>query len=798
MSATNAASTAALLTGGYAHQDGIPADRFFAPLEGGAAGTWYQLGANGTSGAIAEPSDAHGSLAASNGTLIEQMDTDTSGSTVVVTGDTRECTIARGTGGNDCSSGGDYRPTSSDGFPCDPPYGPQSSGNTPSPTPSYCTSDLNTMNKAATAIGSSVRFAYVYLPEVGLVKQHTGEVDTTTPPQPVAASLPPNTATPSLAQQLKDTDAAIAAFATQYDSTSHQNWQSTYMFVVGNHGYELTPPSHRVLAPGTQQDLAEYVHNTWDHYTFVPQGTLGLVYAPKGATGSDRQTTLKAIKDHLLGLNQNQQCTPPAGPCIDEVLYTNAADADAVGDSTYAGADGKTHSTVVDVEHPTWQFVNHKLLPIDPAGGAVTGLSGDLVVVFHQGWAAERATPVDATNATTATTAPTDGNLNPYEDPINPWPASAGGPRNRAIAAILSGGPSLTSNPVLEYRYDPTQNDGRDPVLDDSGNSAYTMSQSNPTPAVDQANVNPGDDAFFPNQTSANPCGDPTGALNTGHFDQPNTVDFAPTIASLLQVSVPPGQLAGCFLHGGDELHPAFKNRLQPFNDSEPLGGCPEDPSACPPPEPPQPPSQISIAPTPPPYPEWGCGPGLYQNLRAQVVDSKYKPVGQAKPGSPMSFMQISADFCRPKSAVTLTLYVKPKPKAKAGRASRRSSTERLLAQVHFCPFTVPKGPNVKLRFKVPDRYQPTHVGLLIQEVNELPPGERHPVTKVGKPSHGTPACPPPNFRPVGHRTGAIVAIRDASYLHRRAPAHVKKGRRGPGKHKRHKSGHGAARRRPA
>jgi hypothetical protein len=259
-----------------------------------------------------------------------------------------------------------------------------------------------------------------------------------------------------------------------------------------------------------------------------------------------------------------------------------------------------------------------------------------------------------------------------------------------------------------------------------------------------------------------------------------------------------PDQIAGCFLHGGQLPGAAFQKPFVNNNNDTVGGGCPEDPSACPPPEPPQPAPEISIAPPPPPPPEFSC-PGLFQNLRAQVVGGPpgYLPVGRAKPGTALSFMQISADFCQPKSAVTLTLYVKPKGstnhkqrrKSKAARTSapRHSSTEHLLAQVHFCPFTVPKGPSVKLRFRVPDRYQPTHVGLHVQPVQDLPPGERHPVTKVGKPSHGTPACPPPNFRPVGSPPGgAIIAIHDASYLHHAAPSHLTKSsrRRGHGRHK--------------
>jgi hypothetical protein len=161
------------------------------------------------------------------------------------------------------------------------------------------------------------------------------------------------------------------------------------------------------------------------------------------------------------------------------------------------------------------------------------------------------------------------------------------------------------------------------------------------------------------------------------------------------------------------------------------------------------------------------------KDSRGRVVKDKHgKPVKilattqfisatDARRGLPLNSIQLTADFGRPYSQVTLTLY-----RRQALRSHRRS----LVTLVRFCPFTVQRAPGVELRFDVPGPsangpgYDPTHIGVAVQEVKTghfpVPAGDK---------------CVPANtkvvdFAAFGKLGGTVVPIAYANLLHKRSP----------------------------
>ena len=748
------------------------------------------------------------------------------------------------------------------------------------PTPVCPADDLQTMNTATQFLdpGPNITLTYIYLAELGIAKQYNGVVNAnSTAYAPGAASGsgatgpvgPSGSPPPSVGQALSDLDFSIAQFVAQYNSQRGGDWSNTVMMIVGNHGYELTPQNQRVPDPysdpanspstassaggnpdpnvpygDSTPDLSEYVTGlansitkTTDSAMLIPQGSMATVYYnPTNKTALNdptlRANVLAALRADLLGtgkdaagvpqVNGDSRCQQSsAGGCVSEVLYVNPTDAPA----------GHPELAIAN-KHPSWRqdTVNLKscdqnapfVSPLPITVGTTTyarcqstGSAGELLVVMSPGWAAGRIAPLVGTQGNPpAATQPIPG-IN-YSDPVNPYLASGGGPRNRAIAAIIDG--PTANNVTREFKWSPTANppnDGRSPVINGpdlpnsdpntesangqakySGATAYDQAngyQADTSAATDFANAIPGDDAVIAGASvdysdPAHPRYPLQGPVVEGHEKQAQTVDFMPTIAALLKVSVPSNQLAGRM------LQEAFGILLQPVNNSEDIGAqlpdpCTVDPASCQPPPP--------VVYPPPPVNPFSFT-GLIRNVRAQVVDDRYQPARMAPLGADLSYLELTADFGKPEAQVTLTLYhTGSKPpaagtsstSARSGRshASHKAHGARthhtssrahrapantpqsaglnLVALVRFCPFTVKRGPDVKLRFKVPPKFQPDHVGITVQEVVPTTPS-----AASGAPAGS--ACGSPSqlaFRPVGPIAGTIVPIKDASLLHTKA-----------------------------
>ncbi|HEX2015807.1 MAG TPA: hypothetical protein VGN69_03855, partial [Solirubrobacteraceae bacterium] len=441
------------------------------------------------------------------------------------------------------------------------------------------------------------------------------------------------------------------------------------------------------------------------------------------------------------------------------------------------------------------QMLNYKACDpnakfISPAScPASAGNGGELLVIMEPGWAPGRATPaVD-----------TSGGVPSASDPVNPYPASEGGPRNRSIAAIIDG-PS-TGNLVYEFPWIAGTDDGRSPVTTHPDTTSDPRQENNSTQAkyygptgYDQAsgyrassatapspaNSIPGDDAIVYGAPAQTPTGNlcPDSDPACGRERQAQTVDFMPTIAALMKISVPSNQLAGRI------LQEPFGVPLALFNENEDIG------VAEPPPLPPPPPPPVVIQPPPPPPPS---NPftfhGLVRKVHAEVgqlVGKTFNPVEKARSGADLSAIQLTADFGRPQAQVTLTLYhkgVRPGSSARVPgrrRAKARSSggAQNLVTLVRFCPFSVTRGPGVKLRFSVPPRFAPDHIGLTVQETIAAPkvvpkvPTSKASTRGAGGPAAqaaaAKPACPAGAVKAIGRAGGAVVPIRNAALLHTR------------------------------
>jgi hypothetical protein len=405
-------------------------------------------------------------------------------------------------------------------------------------------------------------------------------------------------------------------------------------------------------------------------------------------------------------------------------------------------------------------------------------VSGDLVVLLKPGWAAGR-TPPDP-NAVKDNAGASGG-----PDITNPYNGSDGGPRNRAVAALINGPTSgcggsnaksycvrqvdAAANggwyPVLKSDRDPRVNPSKaekpPPPNPSSGEMQYSNTQTDPG-GVNAANdpnpaTNPNfaDDAFVPpaNYPDSLAGEDPKAY---GHEVQPVTVDFAPTIAALLQVSMPADQIQGRI------VQEAFTGQVTPVCDTCEDIGVGELPIEEPAPPPPPPPKQ----------PKGFDFNGLVRELRAQVVDDKAgSPYKQAKPGASMSTVKLEGDFGKPKSSVTLTFYRQVVGGAKGAKAKKRAKGKvvRVKAIARFDPFPLTRG-HVVMRLKVPGIFHPSHIGVSVQQITDAKAtgGKNQP-----KPVSCTTVKPlqPVKFMCFGPTAGDIVGITDASKLHTRKPA---------------------------
>jgi hypothetical protein len=699
MSASTASATVSLLTGGYPQQTGVPADEFRGPEE-------RRLGS------LQSAITTDDFLADSVFTQLDlQLPSERS---LAFDGDPRLAPLTAD--------------ASATWIPVSPP--PDENGRplpdtSAPPTPAYCVlphsidiatgpfyeaasscpaSDLVTANKAATDTAATpTSFVYMHLAELGRVKRLVGDVDHAkavdleTQADETLDGTPDGDST-AVRNQLALTDSAIASFVERYSTGTQtaDQWGRTVLMIVGNHGYENTPQAMRVptgdiLAPTTT--LEDYVEDELGMdgnqrvLHFVPQGSYATVYY----TGSpaEKKARLERVVAALGpdgDVNLNPLCEQTGG-CIEEVLYTDPA-------------DGEPN---VRDDHKTW-----RLDAVDPQGNRPR-TEGDLVVVMKRGWSAGRVAPVNANDIAVGENGETIS---------SPYTASAGGPRNRAIAAIVNGPDGV----VRQVSAIPS--DGRYPVTEGSGGDPFNP-PPDPEPAgsLNRVNGDPGDDA-----------GD------VGHELQPETVDFAPTIAALMGIGLPERQFAGRF------LQEAFTLQLSFPKEDEDIGEGKE-----PEPEPEPPPVEVTHPPQRDPFPFRG----LIRRVSARVVDAKGRPYAKAPRNALLSSIEIKADFGKPRSAVTLTFY-----KRQAAGSARRPRG-RLKAMVRFRPFTVTRGPNVKLKLKIPKEFKPTHIGLSVQEarLRKRTAGQR-PST--------------PNFQGFGPKAGAIVAVAQWQRLHTRkrgAPA---------------------------
>jgi hypothetical protein len=412
-----------------------------------------------------------------------------------------------------------------------------------------------------------------------------------------------------------------------------------------------------------------------------------------------------------------------------------------------------------------------------------TQASGQMVVVFGPGWAAG---PLVGAVTSTGGQGPGGAPAAPVgdaSDPVDPYLASSGGPRDRAIAAIINGPNSSVVQfpdsapggsgdglaPVTKYdpaKFSPSSTAPGAPYVCSKSfllsNAEYQDSPSTASLAVDQANASPGNDSAAFGSDVFNSQFD--SFVPTGFECQAQIIDFAPTIQALM--AIPPSSTLD---QGADArfLDEAFDKCLgQNTSDaSGPICGAQQTlGTATPPPPPPPPPVVIQLPviiykPPPPPTPYKFKG--QVRNVEARVVDQRNNTVPYATPGTYLSSIRITADFGKPVSEVTITLYRRA-ASTPAARAGRRAHTGRvgLTAIVRFCPFTVQRSPNVQLRFVVPTAYQPDYVGLSVRQVRMLSsatgPG-------CGAAKHNA-------FTAYGPQQGAIVPILDAALLHRYKP----------------------------
>ena len=592
MQASTAASTATLLTGSYARESGVPSDEYRDFLQGETPPLSLpgrvRLGADRNGDEIEEL--GFGQL--HQRTLFELVkeDDDTVDNAAFV-GDPALAPLIADVDlwapGADPSEGnvdhvwyprhnfsGDPEPPSQDNAPplyCPVPRDPAGPDQSDAARVGCVAPDQQTLFNASQklegASPNNVGFTYIQLAELAATKRVTSDIDSlpndTDPAQPSA-----------VAKTLTQTDAALAMFFGRYttQAATSGRWGKTVVMIVGDHGYEQTLPHKRVPDPNSadtpREDLQHFVADFTPaatatgpnptRFEFIPQGTMGTVFCTEGchkttpppgspaddspAEPSDAHKAALAELKTAIETQVNEECKgmPDGGDCIQEVLYTRPALGPANGPDS------------VPAKHPDWNLDTLRFEDGEPIGPS--GSSGDLVVVLQPGWGAGKAAP-------TAGDVTGDGG----ESVTNPYLASSGGPRNRAIAAIVNGPADgfepgkgvrayngASQNGATRYPVFCRQ-DGSNCVDADSSVATEVVNAIDPKcqsresglkakyPATDvaQANANPVDDANAP-----------------GHVCQLELVDVAPTIASLFKVSMPAEQIAG------RPLNEAFKEAL--------------------------------------------------------------------------------------------------------------------------------------------------------------------------------------------------------------------------------------------
>jgi type I phosphodiesterase/nucleotide pyrophosphatase len=719
MTAGTAANSTALLTGGYPEQSGIPADEFRHE-----DGTTLRLEYQGSRAALPD-----------GASQIGEQDTSPSLLSLVSADDTQDRDAAAFVGNPALSAlaNVDSIPDALKWWPrspdeedftgesppspayCDPPGQMPDNPETPDPDPDFdyrppCSAtDLVTLDHAATALatnGSKVGFTYIHLAELGVIKRRDGDVSISPQTPPTEVQSPD--AAQSVPHQLAQTDAAIAQFIARYTNqvrspVTAAKWPNTFVFVVGSHGYETSTPDKRLPAPDGQVGTSDLEHWVEERgFRYSPHGSMATIHVENDNLAAQRAAVAGLVEDLKPDGTVDQRCEESASAgdtqvgsasCIDELLYVRDEVAPA---SLPAG------TALLSDRHPNWHL-DHLNLEDDGSRTTASRRSGELLIVTKPGWGTGA---VASLNGEEGDLAPTNVQL------PDPYVGISGGPRNRAVAAIVNGpGGSAGVNQVATRRYPVTTAEGA---------------------TLAEANANPEDD---------------TGA--TGHERQPENVDFAPTIGALLQVGIDSDQLGGRFLQEAFLRELAFPG-IEELEEPPPQQQVDERPRVVvlappPPPRAPRPPSTWRYS-------------GLLRNVVAAVGDRKGRVYPDVRRGAKLDYLLLQADFGKPLAAVKLTFYRRTETSA---QSSQRRTVVKTLAT--FKPFTVRRARKAKLTLKVPEVFEPTHVGVVVRRARPLTRAERTRALAGAEDDEDVPA-----FKAYGARAGGIYRIRKAHRLHTR------------------------------
>jgi hypothetical protein len=723
MSAGTAANSAALLTGSYPKQHGIPADEFVHE------DVTYRLESNPLDGASQISENDWDSE-----TLLETLPNETS-----FTPRKQSAAFV----GNPALSGvadvGDIPDTLKWWPTNDDPENP--------PSPAYCdvpretpdeqsefentpcsAPDMVTMNRAFNALsddGENVALTYIHLAELGVIKRRDGDftpgeqAEEGEPGEPgVPDEIDSPAAQDSLPHALAQVDAAVASFINRYKDESFSpetaaKWDDTYVMVVGSHGYETAPYNKRLPSPnGPTDDLEKFVEsgNTLKYSAY---GSMATIHA----TQAEPDARAEAIQSIAHWFRPGGEIEAECGePCIEEVLYVRE---DLVPPEIRSDPD-ELDRVLLSRRHEHWNFDHLS----EESPFAPTRASGELVVITKPGWAAGRALPQ-----------PTLDGLQPSPgEPSDPYLGVAGGPRNRAVAAIVHG---------------PRREDGVRQV----GPARYPVTA---TPDEGQLNEDPEPKYATLREANADPRDD---TEKDGHERQPEHVDFAPTIAALLGIGLTEEQNAGRFLQEAFRRPLGFPD-LDPPPPPEPDPVIEEEPYVEPEPEviilPPPP-----VPPQPKPKPPWDYR-GLVRDLRAAVGDRRGRVFPNVRPGVALSYLILRADFGKPLASVKLSFYRQQRDE-RTGRTGHRRVVVKTLAS--FAPFSVKRAKDANLKLKVPAVFKPTHVGVVVQQARKLSGRELSAARRARRPT----------FKAYGARAGGIYRIKHANRLHTRAPKRARK-----------------------
>ena len=513
-------------------------------------------------------------------------------------------------------------------------------------------------------------------------------------------------------------------------------------------------------------EAAYYVDPSW-----IPASQAGQYPASEFLFGAPGDVGYATSANPFYNPNPDCQSTDPGG-----LFYDATDNCDPNLRTFYRNEQASWH---LDALNPVTVHPDPKNPSTQNTYFTPSGAGGQMVIEMEPGWAAGALPGVTQTPPGGGPV----GQAGYAADPVDPYLASAGGPRDRAIAAIVNG-PDAGTDAVVQYpdslSASGVSGDGLAPVtlydikpsdtFPRDGDQPFVCSkdflaqhaefQDNPsagTLAVDEANAAPGNDSAALGSPVFNSQAD--SYVPIGYECQAQIVDFAPTIEALENIPSSGTSSDARFL---DEAFTQCIGGQQAGKPSGPICGTADTTGNSAPPPHIVPPPIIQLPPQiiytyPPPPPAYAFS-GLVRNVQAQVVDQNNDTVPDASPGTYLSSIRITGDFGKPLSQVTITLY---RLAARASSSARKGPAGTQLTAIgRFCPFTVTRAPNVQLRFAVPTLYQPKYVGLAVRQVRKLSaatgPG-------CGQAQHNA-------FVAFGPIKGAVVPILNAQLLHKLKP----------------------------